>query len=447
MSAQVASPETDKLFQQAKTVLAGGVSASLRLHSYLGKPLYVARGDGAYLYGVDGQRYLDFNLSNGAALLGHNHPAVKAAVVDGLEAGVIAASETPFHERLAATLVEIIPAAERVRFATVGSEVTAVTLRIARAATGRDKYLKFDGHFHGLSEPWLLQRQDPAGGEVAVTGRASEIVPSSAGVPKNQPDDCVMIPFNDFAALDAAITRHGDELAAIILEPIHFNAGCIPPKPDFLEHLRDLTTQAGIILIFDEILSGFRTALGGVQAQYGVTPDLTTHAKALANGMPLSSLSGRADLMELLAPSGPVSHSGTYSGHLPSVLAALATIEELRQPGVYEAIHATAARFYGELQDVFDRHGLPVRVQGSGARFGLYFGRTTPVRTWSDALAHDHDLNQRFTVMCIERGVYFHGYGRNGAPGHAGFSTAHGPEDLAFALTVVDDVCRELVTG
>lgn len=444
MSIQAALPQTDKLFQQAKTVLAGGVSASLRLHSYLGKPLYMTRGDGPYLYGVDGQRYLDFNLSNGAALLGHNHSAVQAAVIQGLEAGIIAAAETPYHERLAATLVEIIPAAERVRFATVGSEVTAVALRIARAATGRDKYLKFDGHFHGLSEPWLLQRQDPTGGEAAVTGSASEMVPSSVGVPKSQTDDCVMIPFNDFSALDAAIARHGSQLAAIILEPIHFNAGCISPEPGFLERLRDLTTQAGIILIFDEILSGFRTALGGVQAQYGVTPDLTTHAKALANGMPLSSLSGRANLMELLAPSGPVSHSGTYSGHLLSMLAALATLGELRQPGVYEAIHATAARFYTDLQGVFDRHGLPVTVQGAGARFGLYFGRTAPVRTWSDALAHDHDMNRRFTVMCIERGVYFHGYGTKGAPGHAGFSTAHSPDDLAFAVTVVDDVCREL---
>lgn len=447
MDTRVASPETDKLFQQAKTVLAGGVSASLRLHSYLGKPLYMARGNGAWLYGVDGRRYLDFNLSNGAALLGHDHPAVQAAVMEGLSAGIIAATETPFHEHLAASLVEIIPAAERVRFATVGSEVTAVALRIARAATGRDKYLKFDGHFHGLSEPWLLQRRDPAGGEAAVTGGSRKIAPSSAGVPESQADDCVMIPFNDFAALDAAVARHGGELAAIILEPIHFNAGCIPPEPGFLERLRALATQAGIILIFDEILSGFRTALGGVQAQYDITPDLTTHAKALANGMPLSSLSGRADLMELLAPAGPVAHSGTYSGHLLSVLAALATLRELRQPGVYDLIHATAGQFYGDLQGIFDRYGLPVRVQGAGARFGLYFGRTAPVRTWSDALAHDHGLNQRFTVMCIERGVYFHGYTREGAPGHAGFSIAHSPEDLAFALTVVDDVCRQLTAA
>lgn len=447
MNTQVASPETDQLFQQARTVLASGVSASLRMHAYLGKPLYMARGEGAWLVGVDGKRYLDFNLSNGAALLGHHHPSVQAAVAEGLEAGIITATETPFHERLGSCLVEIIPAAERVRFATVGSEVTAVAIRIARAATGRDRYLKFDGHFHGLSEPWLLKRRNTIGGAEAVTGSASKLIPSSGGVPTSQADDCVMIPFNDVPALEAAIDRHGDELAAIIVEPIHFNAGCIPPEQGFLERLRELTRQAGVILIFDEILSGFRTALGGVQAQYGVTPDLTTHAKALANGMPLASLSGKADLMELLAPAGPVSHSGTYSGHLLSVLAALATLEELRQPGRYETINATANRFYAELQAVFDRHALPVRVQGAGARFGVYFGRTEQVRTWADALAHDHDLNRRFAVKCIERRVYFHGYTTEGAPGHSGFSTAHTSEDFAFALTVIDDVCRELARG
>lgn len=437
----------DDLFERAQGVLAGGVSASMRLHPYLGKPLYIERGDGAYLYGLDGKRYLDFNMSNGAALLGHNHPAVREAVTAGLNAGIIAAAETPYHERLAAKLVEIIPAAERVRFATVGSEVTIVALRIARAATGRDKYLKFDGHFHGLTEPWLLKRTEATGGAAAVEGPASEVVPSSGGVPAHQADDCVMIPFNDFAALEAAIAKHGPELAAVILEPIHFNAGCIPPEPGFLERLRELTRQAGIILIFDEVLSGFRTALGGVQEQYSVTPDLTTHAKALANGMPLASVSGRADLMELLVPTGNVVHSGTYSGHLLSVLAAIATLEELSQPGVYDRIHEAGHRFYLELQQVFDRHAIPVRVQGAGARFGLYFGRTEPVRTWSDAAGHDHELNRRFAVKCIERGVYFHGYGRQGPPGHAGFSTAHADADFDFALSVVDEVCRELTPG
>jgi glutamate-1-semialdehyde 2,1-aminomutase len=434
----VASSASLEPFVEAQAVLAGGVSASMRLHPYLGYPLYVERGSGAYLYGLDGKRYIDFNMSNGAALLGHDHSAVKQAVLRGVELGIICAAETPFHEELAGRLVEIIPAAERVRFSSVGSEVTLVALRIARQATGRDKYLKFDGHFHGLVEPWLYRKADPLDAD-------SEIVPSSGGVPVSGGDDVVMVPWNDGAAFEAAVARHGDELAAVICEGIHFNAGCIPPEPGFLELLRARCSEHGIVFIMDEVLSGFRTHLGGVQAQYGVTPDLTTHAKALANGMPLSSVSGKEELMLTLAPTGPVVHSGTYSGHLLSVLAALATLEELSQPGVYERINATGERFYREMQAIFDRTSVPARVQGMGARFGIYFGITEPVRTWSDALDHDHELNRRFAAACVERGVYFHGYTRQGPPGHAGFSLAHSDEDFAETLSVIETVSRGLM--
>ncbi|MBA3450933.1 MAG: aminotransferase class III-fold pyridoxal phosphate-dependent enzyme, partial [Chloroflexia bacterium] len=255
----------------------------------------------------------------------------------------------------------------------------------------------------------------------------------------------VMVPWNDDAAFERAIARHGDELAAVFCEPIHYNAGCIPAAPGFLELLRARCTERGIVFVMDEVLSGFRTHLGGVQAQSGVTPDLTTHAKALANGLPLSSVSGREELMLHLAPTGPVVHSGTYSGHLLSVLAALATLEELSQPGLYDRINATGDAFYGDLQEVFDRVGVPARVQGMGARFGIYFGITEPVRTWSDALGHDHELNRRFAAGCVERGVYFHGYTRQGPPGHAGFSLAHSDEDFAETLSVVETVTRSLI--
>jgi len=306
MTATASTQATD-LFAKAQNVLAGGVSASMRLHPYLGRPLYVSRGDGPYLYDLDGKRYIDFNVSNGAALLGHNHPKIREAVLHGLDLGVICAAETTYHEQLAAKLVEIIPAAQRVRFASVGGEVTLVALRIARTATGRQKYLKFDGHFHGLTEPWLFKKADPF-------DLNSEIVPSSGGVPADQGADVLMVPWNNVDVFKAAMDAHGNELAAVFCEPIHYNAGCIPPVDGFLELLREETTKHGVVLVFDEVLSGFRTALGGVQAQSGVTPDLTTHAKALANGLPLSSVSGRVDLMEQLAPTGTAVHSGTYSG-------------------------------------------------------------------------------------------------------------------------------------
>jgi glutamate-1-semialdehyde 2,1-aminomutase len=254
-----------------------------------------------------------------------------------------------------------------------------------------------------------------------------------------------MVPWNDVPAFEAAMAQYGDELAAVICEGIHFNAGCIPPEPGFLELIRARCDEHGAVFIMDEVLSGFRTALGGVQAQFGVTPDLTTHAKALANGMPLSSVSGKEALMRQLAPTGPVVHSGTYSGHLLSVLAALATLEILGEPGLYDRVNATGDRFYADLQGVFDRAGVPARVQGMGARFGIYVGITEPVRTWSDALGHDHDLNRRFTAGCFARGVYFHGYNRQGPPGHAGFSLAHTDADFAETLAVAEDVCRGMV--
>lgn len=435
---QVMSPTTpDELFQAARGSLASGVSASMRLHPYLNAPLYIERGDGPYLYDVDGKRYVDLNMSNGAALLGHNHPAVQAAVLDGLQRGIICAAETPFHQLLARTLTEIIPAAERVRFSTVGSEVTQVALRIARAATGRTRYLKFDGHFHGLTETWLYRHADPL-------DPSSAIVPSSAGVPEDDAAHVMMVAWNDAAAFERAMEQVGESLAAVICEPIHYNAGCIPPAPGFLELLRERTRAHGTVLIFDEVLSGFRTAIGGVQAESGVTPDLTTHAKALANGLPLASLSGTEELMGMLAPNGAVAHSGTYSGHLLSVLAALATLEELRKPGVYERINANGEAFYGDLQAIFDRHALPARVQGRGARFGIYFGRTEPVVTWADAVGHDHELNKRFTTGLMERGVYLHAYTKAGPPGHAGFSTAHTPEDFAHVFTAAEDVVKSI---
>ena len=427
----------DQLFARAQGSLAGGVSASMRIHPYLGRPFYHVRGDGPYIYDLEDRRYIDYNISNGATMLGHNHPAVRAAIETGLAMGIITAAETPYHDQLAATLAAIIPAIERVRYASTGTEVTMVAIRIARAATGRPKILKFDGHFHGLSEPFLWKRADPR-------AESDAIIPSSGGVTDSAAADVVMVPWNDLDAVDAAFERHPGQIAAIIAEPVWYNAGCIPPEPGFLEGLRERTTAHGSLLIFDEVLSGFRMALGGAQAYYGVTPDLTTLAKALANGMPLSVVAGRADLMDHLAPTGTVVHSGTYSGHLLSVLAALATLEELGAPGLYADLNARGDRFYAAIQAIFDRHGFPARVQGLGTRFGLYMGIREPVRTLTDALGHDHELHRRFVLGCLERGVYFHGYTSSGAPGHAGFSTAHTDDDFARTLEAIEATVAEI---
>ncbi|HEX7101152.1 MAG TPA: aminotransferase class III-fold pyridoxal phosphate-dependent enzyme [Nitrolancea sp.] len=426
--------QAKRLYENARGVLAGGVSASMRMHPYFGRPFYLSRGDGAYVFDTAGRRYIDFNGSNGAALLGHHHPAVTAAVQRGLELGTIAAAETEFHQQLATIISEIVPVAERVRFASTGSEVTLVAVRLARYATGRSKILKFAGHFHGLTEPFLFKPDDAGLG----------VVPSSGGVPEAYGADCLIVPWNDPEAFEQALAEHAGQIAAVICEPVFYNAGCIPPEPGFLERLRARTSDEGIVLIFDEVLSGFRMALGGAQEEYGITPDLCTFAKAIANGMPLSVLAGRSDLMEQLAPGGPVAHSGTYSGHLLSVLAAIATLDELSLPGVYPELRKRSDAFYNALQALFDQRGLAVRVQGLGARFGIYFGRREPVRTYSEALGHDHELNARFVRGCLERGVYFHAYNRVGAPGHSGFSLAHDDAVLDEALTIMAHVIDKL---
>ena len=423
--------------REASDVLAGGVSASMRIYPYLGRAVYFSGGDGPYLYDDDGKRYIDFNTSNGAAILGHKHPAIREAIVIALDAGTIAASETRYHPQLAERLCEIIPSAERVRFASTGSEVTAVAVRLARHATGRRKILKFDGHFHGLTDTFLYRPDGPE----------REVVPASGGVPAAGADEVVMAPWNDLEAFDRAIDQHGDDLAAVILEPVHFNAGCIPPVEGLLQHIRRRTSERDIVLIFDEVLSGFRLRLGGMEEYYGVHPDLSTWAKALANGMPLSALTGRADLMEQLAPGGPVAHSGTYSGHLHSVLASLATLEQLSQPGLFEHLEEVSQGFYRDLQDTFDRHALPVRVQGMGTRFGLYFGRRDPVLSVADLQHHDHDLNRQFYLGCLERGIYFHAYSGTGPPGHAGFSISHSDQVLSESLEIMDDVAGSIARG
>ncbi len=426
-----------RLYESARDVLAGGVSASMRMHPYLGRPFYLSRGEGAYVFDTAGRRYIDFNGSNGAALLGHHHPAVTAAVQRGLELGTIAAAETEYHQELATMISEVVPVAERVRFASTGSEVTLVAVRLARHATGRSKILKFTGHFHGLTEPFLFKADEEGTG----------VVLSSGGVPELYGGDCVIVPWNDVDAFEQALVEHHGEIAAVICEPVFYNAGCIPPEPGFLELLRTRTRAEGTVLIFDEVLSGFRMALGGAQEMYGIAPDLCTFAKAIANGMPLSVLAGRSDLMEQLAPGGPVAHSGTYSGHLLSVLAAIATVDELRKPGVYPELRRRADAFYRALQELFDQKGLAVRVQGLGARFGIYFGRREPVRTYADALGHDHELNARFVRGCLERGVYFHAYNRAGAPGHSGFSLAHDEAVLEESLARMARVIDELAAG
>jgi glutamate-1-semialdehyde 2,1-aminomutase len=437
--------KSEALFDFAKQYLVAGVSGSARMNAALGRPVYLTHGDGCRLYDVDGKCYLDYNLSHGASFLGHNHPGVRKAIQQALDMGVICAYETEHHSQVAETLCRLIPCAEQVRFANSGSEATFSALRVARAVTGRHKILKFEGHFHGLHDVVVWNAHGPARDAFPTYPYVPPQV-ESAGVPPQCADLVLVIPWNDPAAIRQALREHGDELAAVICEPVNYNSGCIPPAPGLLELLRAETAQRGICLIFDEVLSSFRMAAGGAQAYYGVTPDLCTLAKAVANGLPLAVVAGKREFMQVLSPLGPAAHSGTYSGHLFAVLAARAALQEIEQPGFYDRIFAAADRLYGGLTALFATHGVPARVQGLGARFGIYFGVTHEVNAYQDAARIDGDLAVRFIRECFARGVYFHNYGTM-ALGHHGFSAAHTAADIDETLSRVEDAVKAMRKG
>jgi glutamate-1-semialdehyde 2,1-aminomutase len=431
----------DDLYEYAQAHLPAGVGAGGRFNGSLGRPVYFIRGDGARLWDVEGREYLDFNLSHGATILGHNHPATRQAIERALDMGVMAGCETEYVARLAHKVCETIPCAETVRFATSGMEATALTIRIARASTGRDRIVKFEGHYHGFHNDVMFSASGPAwSGPGPIPPRAD-----TAGMPRSAGDLVLVVPWNDSEALEATFLAHGHEIAAAICEPINYNSGCIPAAPTFLSGLRDVTRRHGSLLIFDEVLSAFRTGPDCAQGYFGVIPDLCAVAKAIANGAPIALVTGRRDLMHMVAPLGPVAHSGTYTDHLFGVLAALTCLEELTSPGFYRPLLATSDRLYRGISELFKVHGIPGRLQGLGCRFGLYFGIDREVRRYSDASGRDVEAWHRFVQGCFERGIYFQSIGH--AIGHSGISAAHTEEDIDWALNRMDDVFRSMRTS
>jgi glutamate-1-semialdehyde 2,1-aminomutase len=430
----------EALHRRAVRVLPGGVSASARHIGFLGRPLYLARGEGASVVDVDGRRYVDCWNSHGASLLGHGHPAVVGAVREVLEQGVLCGAETELQVALAERLARVVPCAEQVRFTTSGTETTWHAVRVARAFTGRTHVIRFEGHFHGFNDTLAFSSAPPLG--AAGPADAPVAVCESAGVPPGAREHVTVVPFNDLPALERAVARRGADLAAVILEPINYDCYAILPRPGFLEALQALARRAGAVLIFDEILSGFRTGAGGAQAYFGVTPDLCTLGKALGGGMPLSAFAGRREVMQAVSPVGGAVHSGTYNAHPTAIAAGLAFLDEIARPGFYPHLERLGARLYAGLREVFARRGLPVWVQGVGARFGLLFGLDAEPRDYRQAARRDAGLEGRFVQGCLARGVYLH----PGSP-HHGFSSAHTEADVDRVLGVADDVARALAAG
>ena len=426
----------ESLYAAAQQVLPGGVTASFRVNRAIGRPFYVARGDGPYVYDLDGQQYVDMCMSHGASLLGHNHPQLKVAVAQALEMGIICSYENEHQTALAQRICELVPCAEMVRFAGSGTETVMHALRLARTATGREKIIKFEGHFHGYSDALNYSVSPPltAAGPV----EAPRAYPESTGMPAHHGDALLIVPFNDVETLEIAFALHGKEVAALVMEPINYDQGCILPQPGFVQRCRELCDQYGVLLFFDEVLTAFRMAPGGAQEYLGVTPDLCVLGKALGAGMPISAIAGKRTVMQHLKPLGTSEMSGTYLAHLTSVLAADAALAAYSSPGFYERLDAVGEYFYSGLQAVIDRSGVPLRVQHLGPRFGLYFGVQEEVMNYRQAAQKNRAMELTFIKGCIERGVYFH------PSPHHGFSAAHAEAEMERVLVAAERALAEV---
>lgn len=426
-------------FALAQRTLPGGVCASARRNDAIGHPFYVSRGQGAYLHDLQDRPYLDMSTSHGASLLGHGHPAILAAVRQALDIGILCSGETVHQARLAQRICELVPCAEMVRFGGSGTETVMHGLRLARCATGREKVIKFEGHFHGYSDALNFSVMPPLG--QAGPADAPVAFVESAGVPASLRAHVIVLPFNDPRALEAAFAQHGAEVAALLLEPINYDQGCVMPRPGFLELCRTLCDRHGCVLFFDEVLTAFRVGVGGAQQRLGVTPDLCVLGKALGAGMPISALAGRRAVMEHLLPLGRSQMSGTFLAHPTAVLAALAALQVYSSAGFYERLDAVCEYFYAGFQAAIARSGVRLRLQHAGPRFGLYFGVGDEVDNYRKAAARDLVAERRFVRACFAHGVFFQ------PAAHHGFSAVHGEADMDLALRAIEAALAAVPCG
>jgi glutamate-1-semialdehyde 2,1-aminomutase len=414
---------------RARDLFPGGVSSPVRAFQGVGgEPFVVARGEGPRLVDVDDREYIDFVMSWGALALGHASPPVLDAIAEAMHRGTSFGAPTELEVELGELVRHRMPHVEMLRFVSSGTEATMSAIRLARAATGRDRILKFDGCYHGHGDTFLVR----AGSGVATLG-----LPDSPGVPDALAALTLSAPFNDLAAVQSLTSMHGARLAAIIVEPVIGNAGFIAPDPAFLRGLRAAADEVGALLIFDEVMTGFRIAPGGARERFGVRADLTTLGKVIGGGLPAAAYGGRRDLMEMVAPSGTVYQAGTLSGNPLAMAAGLATLQLLTPP-LHQKIESRTARLVAGMREIAARLGVPFTADSAGSMFGFFF-RAEPVRAFADARASDVPMFRRFFHAALARGVYF-------APSafEAGFvSAAHGDAEIDATLERVEQAMDE----
>ncbi|MDP5208765.1 glutamate-1-semialdehyde 2,1-aminomutase [Microbulbifer sp. 2205BS26-8] len=424
--------KSEQLFAQAQQFIPGGVNSPVRAFQAVGgTPLFIRRADGAYLYDADNQRYIDYVQSWGPMVLGHAHPEVIAAVVAQAQSGLSFGAPTELETELAETLCRLWPNMDLVRFVNSGTEATMSAIRLARGYTGRDKIVKFEGCYHGHSDALLVK---------AGSGALTMGVPSSPGVPAAVADNTITLDYNDVEGVRACFGEFGDQIAGIIVEPVAGNMNCIPPLPGFLETLREVCDQYGAVLILDEVMTGFRVSLTGAQGYYGLEADLTTLGKVIGGGMPVGAFGGKREIMEQIAPLGPVYQAGTLSGNPVAMVAGLATLRLVEAPGFYERLVAKTDHLVAGLLRAGRAAGIPFTANKAGSMFGFFFTEEPQITNYQQVMACDNKRFNRFFHGMLEEGVYL-------APAsyEAGFmSAAHTEKDIEETITTAERVFARL---
>ena len=420
------------LFQEAQLHIPGGVNSPVRaFRSVGGEPVYVERAEGAYMFDPDGKRYIDYVGSWGPMIHGHAHPEVVKAVQDAATRGLSYGAPTAIETQMAALVKQILPSMDLVRFVSSGTEATMSAIRLARGFTGRDKIVKFEGCYHGHADSLLVK---------AGSGALTLGVPTSPGVPAALAEHTLTLEYNNLNHVREVFAKMGGQIACIIVEPVAGNMNCIPPVDGFLEGLREICSEYESVLIFDEVMTGFRVGLSGVQGLYGVSPDLTCLGKIIGGGMPVGAFGGKREIMEMLAPLGPVYQAGTLSGNPLAMAAGMKTLEMLLKPGFHEELSAKTSRMLQGVLDAAKARGIPMTSNQVGGMFGLFFTDAERVENFADATACNLDRFKLFFHGMLERGVYL-------APSayEAGFvSAAHSEADIDATIAAAADVFNTL---
>ena len=417
--------KNESLFTRAQRVIPGGVNSPVRAFRAVGgAPRFIVRGEGSRIWDADGREYLDYVGSWGPLVLGHADPDVVAAVREAAGRGLSFGAPTELEVEMAELLVQLVPGLELVRLVNSGTEATMSALRLARGFTGRSRMVKFEGCYHGHADSLLVK---------AGSGALTLGLPDSAGVPPETAAQTLVLPYNDSAQLESTFGEFGESIACVVVEPVAGNMNLVAPRAGFLQGLRELCTRHGALLIFDEVMTGFRVALGGAQALQGVRADLVTLGKVIGGGMPVGAFGGRREIMERIAPLGPVYQAGTLSGNPVAVAAGLATLKKIQAPGFYDRLAATTRSMCEGLAAAARKHGIRFSARSVGGMFGLYF-REEPPTSYAEVMQCDKEAFNRFFHAVLERGIYF-------APSayEAGFtSAAHSVADIAATIAAAD---------